>query len=177
MEDEIQKYFPLSISFPEELGLLCNWVETNRYPISGYFQLRAGDGQDFYWWFRSHKADERLALFGAGSDGSMYCIWKQDDGREPIVHLGSEGDEVKVLAGNMKDFIALLAIGYSEIGCEDMTKHPVKNEYLHPNFQSWVESEFGIEIPSVGLAIVKPAQESHQNFREWVNSICNEEAK
>jgi hypothetical protein len=87
MKDAIRRCFPSSIFFPTELGLLCDWAEANGDPpISDFFELRAGDGEDFYWWSRSHAADDRLALFGAGPDGSMYCIWNQDDGREPIVH-------------------------------------------------------------------------------------------
>jgi hypothetical protein len=175
MKDDIRRHFPSSISFPEELGLLCDWLEANGYPISGYFELRAGDGEDFYWWFRSHAADDRLALFGAGPDGSMYCIWKQDDGREPIVHLGSEGDALKVLAGNMRDFLALLAVGYGEIGHEDVAEPPARAEDINPDFRRWVESTLGIEIPNLGMAIVGPAQQDHQDFANWVNSLGQEE--
>ena len=52
MKNEIQKGFPATITFPVELGMLCDWLEKNGYPISGYFELRADDGEAIYWWFR-----------------------------------------------------------------------------------------------------------------------------
>ena len=125
MKGAIRKGFPPSIRFPEELGLLCDWTEQNGYPVSGSFELRADDGEAIYWWFRSHAADDRLAQFGAGADGSLYCVWKQADGREPIVHLGSEGDALMVLAGSIQEFITLLAVGDGEIGFEDLPAPPV----------------------------------------------------
>jgi hypothetical protein len=173
MKDAIQKGFPSSISFPEELGLLCDWTEQNGYPISGYFELRADDGEAIYWWFRSHAADDRLAQFGAGADGSLYCVWKQDDGREPIVHMGSEGDALMVLASNMKEFITLLAVGYGEIGFEDLSAPPESQDDVNPRFQRWVAETFAVTIPSTGRDIVARATSEHDDFKIFVDSITN----
>ena len=172
MKKAIQKGFPSSITFPSELGLLCEWTEKNGYPISGDFELRADDGEAIYWWFMSHAADDRLAQFGAGADGSLYCIWKQEDGREPIVHLGSEGDALMVLAGSMKEFIILLAIGYGELGFEDLSEPPEEAEGGNPTFQKWVKKTFGATIPKTGQEIVERAGRDHDDFAAFVAAIA-----
>ena len=171
MKNEILKGFLSAITFPVELGMLCDWLEKNGYPISGYFELRADDGEAIYWWFRSHAADDQLAQFGAGADGSLYCIWKQSDGREPIVHLGSEGDALIVLASNMKEFITLLAIGYGEIGFEDLSVPPQEEEDINPKFQKWVEDTFSVKIPATGGEIVDRATKAHEDFPAYVASV------
>jgi hypothetical protein len=173
MKSAIRKGFPPSIRFPEELGLLCDWTEQNGYPISGYFELRADDGEAIYWWFRSRAAVDRLAQFGAGADGSLYCIWKQADGREPIVHMGSEGDALMVLAGNMKEFITLLAVGYGEIGFEDLPVPPVSQDDVNLTFQNWVEETFAVTVPPTGRDIVDRATREHHDFKAFVDSISN----
>ena len=174
MKERIQKGFPSTIQFPEEFGLLCDWTKENGYPISGYFQLRADDGEAIYWWFWSHAADERLAQFGAGADGALYCIWKQEDGREPIVHLGSEGDALMVLAGDMKEFLTLLAIGYGELGFEDLSIPPQDQECIQPKFQSWVEETFQVKIPATGKEMVDRASSEHDDFAAFVASVPHE---
>ena len=175
MKDAIKAGFPATISFPEDLGLLCGWLEQNGYPISGDFELRADDGEAIYWWFRSHSADDRLAQFGAGPDGSLYCVWRQEDGREAIVHMGSEGDELKVLAHDIREFITLLAIGYEEIGFDDLSLPPSASDSINPHFQKWVEETFNAKIPTTGQAIVQRAAAEHDDFSVFVESIVNEE--
>ncbi|CAN5683166.1 hypothetical protein BH09VER1_BH09VER1_03260 [soil metagenome] len=171
MKNAIQKGFPPTVSFPPELALLCDWQSENGYPISGDFELRADDGEAIYWWFRSHAADDRLAQFGAGPDGSLYCVWKQDDGRESIVHMGSEGDELKVLAGNMKDFITLLAIGYGEVGFEDLSEPPAEGEGINPKFRGWAERTFKVSIPATGKEITERARLEHDDFQAFVAAV------
>jgi hypothetical protein len=174
MKDSIRAGFPSTISFPNELGLLCEWLDRNDYPISGDFELRADDGEAIYWWFRSHAADNRLAQFGAGPDGSLYCIWLQDDGRQPIVHMGSEGNRLKVLAGDMKEFITLLAVGYGELGFEDVSVPPVENEGINPVFQAWVEATFFVKIPKTGEQILRKATADFDNFEAFIASVPRE---
>lgn len=173
MKHAIYQGFPPTITFPEELTLLCEWTEKNGYPISGAFELRADDGDAIYWWFRTHAADDRLAQFGAGPDGSLYCIWKQDDGREPIVHMGSEGNELKVLAGNMKAFIVLLSIGYDDLGIDDLSVPPPENKSIHPSFQEWVIRTYDISIPTTGEEIMRKSRKEHDNFEAFVASISH----
>src|SRR5262245_50421868 len=128
--DELKRLFPTGIEFPEALRELCLWedrvppaktgfydfptyiLKLIRQPlpqvnkwISGYFRLTKDDYQSILHWFGSDAVSSRFAVFGSGPDGSIYAIWKQDDGRCPIVHLGSEGQNNFVLAGGMVDFL------------------------------------------------------------------------
>ena len=50
----------------------------------------------------------------SGRDQMVQCIalWLQDDGHCRVVHLGSEGQNLFVLARDMRDFLLLLAVGY-----------------------------------------------------------------
>ncbi|MCP3931190.1 MAG: hypothetical protein GY705_19065 [Bacteroidetes bacterium] len=175
MKDDIKKYFPEKIKFPDELEHLCDWVSENGYPISGYFELCADDGEWFYHWFGSHAADDKLALFGTGPDGSLYAVWLQGGGRQPIVHLGSEGDNLKVLAASMLQFIALLAIGYGEIGHDDLSKPPKEIDDVNPKFQNWVKDKYHIEIPQTGDQFVKQAIAEHDDFEAWVATVPSED--
>jgi len=45
IEEDIRRHFPSSIAFPDELAMLCDWLNKFGYPISGHFELRAGDGE------------------------------------------------------------------------------------------------------------------------------------
>jgi hypothetical protein len=173
MIESISKHFPTGIVIPSELKALCEWNEKNGYPISGYFELRSGDGDDFFYWFGSRHADSDLALFGAGGDGSMYCVWKQEDGRQPIVHLGSEGDELKVLAKDMEDFLRLLAVGYGDLGHEDTSLPPEDKEEINPTFQNWIKNELKLTIPETGDEIIKTAISTHDDFAAWVTTKTN----
>ncbi len=175
MKEAIRAGFPSTISFPEDLARLCDWTEANGYPISGDFELRADDGEAIYWWFRSHAVDDRLAQFGAGPDGSLYCIWRQDDGRQPIVHLGSEGDGLMVLARDMREFIILLAIGYEEIGFDDLESPPQDADGINREFQKWVEETFGVGIPAAGNELVERAGREQDDFAAFVNAIVSED--
>lgn len=172
MKELIRKGFPEGIEFPEELSMLCDWDSSKEgHVLSGGFELREGDADTMFYYFGGRRADTRLAQFGAGPDGSLYCIWKQDDGRQPIVHLGSEGDSLMVLASDMREFISILAIGYDEIGFEDLSAPPEDEDYVNPRFRNWVESTFGIEIPETAHGIVAKATEDHDDFPRFVESV------
>ena len=168
--EEIKNGIPDSIPCPKELGLLVNWVQQNGDPISGYFELRADDGDTMFYWFGFRDVETKLGQFGAGPDGSLYCFWDNGMGNYPIVHMGSEGNELKILASNFVDFLRLLAIGYDEIGFDDLSKPPVE-DCSNVTFQNWVTEEFGVSIPSVGSVITEPAQSANPDFEKWVDAV------
>lgn len=167
---DIKAYFPPQITFPVELAALCEWLGKYGYPISGDFELRAGDGNVFKHWFGTDSVSDRFGMFGAGPDGSIYAIWQCDDGKMPIVHLGSEGQNNFVLANDMLDFMRLLAIGYSEMGFDDLTVPPPPKE-VNPAFRNWVTSRFLVNIPALGSAVTLPAQAWNQDFQKWVSGV------
>ena len=68
-------------------------------------------------WFGSAapNIEDRLVPFArTGGDGSHAAFWLDDDRRQHIVHLGSEG-LVCLLGQTPLDFLRLIAIGYDEI--------------------------------------------------------------
>jgi hypothetical protein len=167
----LARSFPRSIPVPSELTALCDWVNDNGYPISGYFELCDHDDTTIRLWFGTEKAVGDLAQFGHGPDGSLYCFWNEGDGKTPIVHMGSEGQNNIVLASSFVDFLRLLAIGYDEIGFDDLDA-PAAGERMNPNFQSWVSKTFRVSIPDTGVKITRPAQTSHSDFQEWIEPRC-----
>jgi len=123
----------------------------------------------------------RLAIFiNTGGDGSQAGLWKNDEGRQVFVHVGSGSGStmVSTLADNPVDMLRLLAIGYQEL-CwpEEFTTPPTADEdgnYLPPTqFRKWVETSFGVTIPITASEIVSyPAEmgdeTSDDAFCRWI---------
>lgn len=171
--EEIRNGIPDAIPFPDELAALVGWLNENSYPISGYFELCADDGNTMSYWFGFRDVESRLGQFGAGPDGSLYCIWDDGHGSYPIVHMGSEGQENKVLALDFVGFLRLLAIGYGEIGFEDMSLPPVEDK-SNPRFTQWVTEVFKVSIPVCGAEIVEAAKIESHDFQSWINAVLEE---
>jgi hypothetical protein len=173
--NSLSKSFPAGIELPSAFRALCDWVAKNGYPISGYFELREHDDETIRCWFGCDAAVGDLAQFGAGADGSLYCLWRCPDGRTPIVHMGSEGDNNFVLAATPVDFLRLLAVGYDEIGFADFDAPPpvgTGESSVNRSLQQWVEDSFGVTVPQTGSEITRDAQASHDDFQAWINSRC-----
>ena len=167
----LRQSFPNSLSFPPELEQLCAWQEQHGYPISGDFQLQIDEEHDVIGnWFGTEEIVDRFGVFGAGPDGSLYAIWWQEDGRCPIVHLGSEGQNNFVLAEDMTQFLCLLAIGYREIGFDDLSATPQPHG-VNPAFQQWVTTTFNVTIPRTGSEITDPARQAHEDFQSWITRL------
>lgn len=172
--DEIKKGIPDNLEIPGELDSLVEWVEENGYPISGCFELRADDGDTMFYWFGFRDVEKLLGQFGAGADGSLYCIWDNGTGEFPIVHMGSEGDSLFVLAPNFVEFLRLLAVGYSEIGFEDLNLPPEEDE-SNEIFSEWVSETFDVEIPSIGSEVT--SKYSGPDFQKWVEESSRRYSK
>lgn len=164
----LQNTFPEKVGFPDALAQLCEWHEINGYPISGSFELYADMHDSIALWFGTSAVNDRFGVFGTGPDGSLYAIWHQDDGRQPIVHMGSEGQNNFVLALNFLEFLRLLAIGYDEIGFDDLSRPPSDAPNL--TFQRWVMETFAVSIPATGAKITNAAQEAHDDFQAWIDT-------
>jgi hypothetical protein len=168
---KIRNRFPAGIAVPPELESLCTWLAKHGYPISGGFELYADEHESIRHWFGTDAVNDRFGVFGTGPDGSLYAIWRQDDGRTPIVHMGSEGQNNFVLAGKMLDFLRLLAVGYDEIGFADLAAPP-DGDGVNPAFRRWVEETFRTRVPATGVEIRSPAQASHQDFQSWIDAVA-----
>lgn len=176
---KIIKGIPIRTDIPPEFEKLCSWTETNGYPISGYFSLRADDGDTMRYWLGFKNLSDRFGIFGASPDGSLYSFWIDDENKQKIVHLGSEGGELYVLADNFIDFLRLLAIGYDEIGFADLNMTiqewnseigQEKDKGFNTKFRGWVEKEFKVQIPDKGSEIVDV---NNTTFRDWIEEQIN----
>lgn len=170
-----EQTFPSGIAVPEALIFLRQWLDTHGYPISGCFELRADPHGSVRHWFGTDSIVDRFATFGAGPDGSPYAIWLQDDRRTPIVHMGSEGVNNFVLAPDFIQFLRLLAVGYEEIGFDDLSAPPT-GKGANPIFQDWVSKTFSVAIPATGSEITEPAKRDHEDFEAWIQRIVDDVA-
>ena len=171
---KIKEGIPSTITVPPELEKLCDWVEKNGYPISGSFELYSGDIKIIEHWFGHGKVLNRFGVFGTGPDDSLYSFWLDKNNNQKIVHLGSEGGQLYILAANFVDFLRLLAIGYDEIGFSDLTMSleewnktiEESEDYgKNPKFRNWVEREFQTIIPERGDEI---SSFQDKSFEAWV---------
>ncbi|KZN39332.1 hypothetical protein N480_00455 [Pseudoalteromonas luteoviolacea S2607] len=175
LQKTIQETLPDSMSIPEPLVKLFDWIESNGlaedtvigrvgylYPIEKMrnewtdSQRPGGTLIEFYaeaksddFYFVHKGVENRLRIFArTGGDGSVAAFWIDDNGEQKIVHIGSGSGSILacVLADDAVDFLRLIAIGYDEI-CwnEDFDKTP---------FESFKENEF----------TVKP----NLKFQDWV---------
>ena len=168
--DRIQAEFPQGVLMPNALRQLCDYLDSTDYPISGYMKLRP-EGEGLKFWFGPNSTAWRtLAGFGAGPDGSTLALWlyaSADASKAPVVHLGSEGDRLVVLANDIEEFLLLFGIGYNELGFDDLSLPPEEPESAE-GLRGWLESQFGLRPPMTGSEIVKRAQAHHPNFEAWV---------
>lgn len=169
--ERIQAEFPPDIVMPEELRRLCDLLDQIDYPISGYMKLRP-EGEGLKRWFGAgSEAWNLLAGFGAGPDGSTLALWLyagRDPSIAPVVHLGSEGDAMSVLADNIRDFLCLFGIGYGELGYDDLGQPPEEPETAE-RLRKWLMSGLGIVPPATGIELVSRARSRHPDFEKWVH--------
>lgn len=169
--DNIEAEFPPGIKMPADLRRLCDFLDRTDYPLSGYMRLRP-EGEALKAWFgNGSDAWCQLAGFGSGPDGSILALWLYagtDPSRAPVVHLGSEGGHGKVIADNIRDFLVLFGIGYSELGIDDLSKPAVEPESA-ALLRKWLAAEFAIRCPETGITLVQRAQACHPDFARWVH--------
>jgi hypothetical protein len=114
----------------------------------------------------------RFAAFGQSSDDSIFAVWKQDDGRMPVVYLG-EGGTAKIITESIDDFIDLLAIGYRCVESDDITIEPIyddtetKAHFNNKVFREFYTNTFKKEIATTGIAINKRAL-TCDNLFDWL---------
>jgi hypothetical protein len=139
--------------------------------LSGYFELFENGRDVISAWIDREEAQKKLAMFGMSSDGGLYCIWQQDNGKQPIVYIGS-GQDARVFAKDIQDFITLLAIGYNDICSADLSQPPEDASLINPKFQAWVAQGLNVNVPATGQQIVDVALEESDNIYEWLVANC-----
>ncbi|WP_157201762.1 hypothetical protein [Massilia sp. Root335] len=150
------------------------------------------DPADTAQWTKSDdpEVNDRLAIFlRTGGDGSWAGLWRDDNGQQRIVHLGSGSGSVMlcVLAENIEDLLRLLAIGYDEHCWPDqfeLTPDEVRedeyddDDYPPPPqlFQNYVKNILGLSIPArgsevVGKTVSMDESESDDDFWNWLKRL------
>ncbi|HEY7312500.1 MAG TPA: hypothetical protein VH643_24260 [Gemmataceae bacterium] len=102
--------------------------------------------------------------------GSLIALWfyrEMDPAQAPVVNLGSEGEDNIVLATNIREFLKLLGIGYSEFG-----PHYVNGEPDDPDsaaeLRDWLVEEYDMTIPATAKPILAKARKSHPDIGAWI---------
>lgn len=106
------------IIVPQAFDDFFNWTllqkeEENSNFISGNFEWRSNKNESIMRFFGVDVSD-RFGVFGAGSMGNLYAFWIDDENKQKIVHLGSEGDNLLVLGNNFVEFLQYLSVGYAD---------------------------------------------------------------
>jgi hypothetical protein len=170
LAERVKIGFPKAIEFPEILTQLCIWHEreNSSKTVSGYFEFFEGDRSVIDAWVSQESAQNRFGMFGMSVDGGLYCVWVQDDGKQPVIYLGS-GQSARVLAKDVEDFLVLLAIGYDEVCFAAPPEHPPEDPArINPQFQAWVRQTLTRDIPITGQTIVATAMNEYDDLFEWL---------
>jgi hypothetical protein len=162
------------IPLPESFGKVCDWIDANNYytTLSGLFELNDNGKGTMSHWISSEKISQRFAVFGSLPNGDMVAIWLQDDGRMPIIIIG-EGARSDVIAKDMDDFIALLAIGYYEFWGADISEAVVweseeqQEQFNNKEFQEFYKKTFSKDLILNGSSILEGIK-TCDDVREWL---------
>lgn len=175
-EAEFLGNFPEGTDIPELLRELLEFQNQERDWYSGHFELDAFTFGKPAWFGGDRDASEQFAVFGHGPDGSLYALWLYE-GRSlataPVVFLGSEGTDCGVIANDLGDFMALLAIGSGELGFEiswgEVSEARPPAGRLR-EFRSWLADRFGISAPSDPSPLVRLARNNHPDLTSWLDA-------
>ena len=171
LAEQVASNFPTGITMPDPIRALCEYLEKHDYPLSGCFEISTiGDGDMQAWFPNDSEMQNRFAVFGRGSTGSVYALWLQgrDPNNSPIVVLGSEG-ELLVLATDAIQFCRLLGCGYDELEWDNLTE-PSPAWGDTKILREWLGERFEIEFSKTGENIVDAAKKRYPNFTSFVQS-------
>ncbi|GGN87504.1 hypothetical protein GCM10010112_70230 [Actinoplanes lobatus] len=204
---------PAGFDLPEPLRLLFEWVGRQGFVVTGRDGDLYGSISRDAWvgtrvelrgftadqtasyvasWFGTTTGDPGARLWPfaqTGGEGSMAALWRDDDGRTRIVHLGSGSGSMMtcVLADNGLDFLRLLAIGYRAICWNAEFGAPPQpagedHEIVNAPYRDWLRRTFGeqVTIPETALEVVpEPAEMGDPGTRDpfcrWVDTVLDTE--
>jgi len=178
---------PRTMSMPDEFEALFDWIQTNGFvkaserfsgdllgmlgppegPHQGttiLFRVETPEQarQSGEAWFGDNASDiaDRLVPFArTGGDGSYAAFWIDDNGRQQIVHLGSEGT-AGILTSTPLDFLRLLGIGYEEIAgdCLEGPNEPPADDgsrlIVNEAYRSWLLQRYATTIPRSASEVI-----------------------
>ena len=169
--EQIEATFPLGHRLPEPIVSICQFLETNGYPISGCFELSLIGMNDLKGWFPDRpEVYQQFLPFGRGACGDVYALWLHGSGVQPdtapVVMFGSEG-ELLVLASSALEFCRLLCLGYSEIGLDDPSSAPSDFAETEP-FRRYILERYSFTLPETAAPIMAAAKASAPSFADFV---------
>jgi hypothetical protein len=89
------------------------------------------------------------------------------------VFLGSEGTDNCLLAGSLRDFFALLAIGADELGFAASWGNVEQADPPAPRlnaFRLWLDKSFGIVVPEAPNDLIASARATYPDFEAWISA-------
>jgi hypothetical protein len=172
-EEEFLRNFPVGVSIPPVLRELLTFQNKELEWYSGYFRLdKWAFGAPH--WFGDRKAAEQFVVFGCGPDGSLYALWMYPSRtveNAPVVFLGSEGTDCGLIAGDLQQFLSLLAVGAGELGFEiswaEVSEQNPPAKRLQ-EFRDWLRTSFDITKSENPLSLVAAARAEHPDFAAWL---------
>lgn len=171
---QVQSNFPPNVVLPRPIYVLCNYLDTYGYPISGCFEVNTR-GDDAESWFPGDSSmQDQIAVFGNSSTGSTYALWlsqTKNANEAPVVMLGAEG-EFKALATSSAEFCRLLGCGYDELEWDDLSAPP-KCWAETKRLRDWIQQHLQITSPKTGHEIAAAASGYTTPFAEWVTKWQN----
>jgi nucleoside-diphosphate-sugar epimerase len=171
---DYQRNFPPDVAVPNMLRALLGFQNGSRNWYSDHFELVTWEYGQPAWFGGDCTAARQFIVFGHGPDGSLYALWLYP-GRTaadaPVVFLGSEGTDCSLLAGDLGEFLSLLAIGADELGFAvsggEIAEANSPAARLS-EFREWLRASFGIMPSDRPRAVVFEARTRHPDFGAWL---------
>lgn len=161
---------------PAELERAWVWLEQNGYGSDAPdgFDLGISHDEDSLFSFTSRgslagwlEADDsgHTAVLPIAEDegsGATIALWRHE-GEVLAVLLGS-GGERGVLAGDVRELLTLLAIGYEEISGFTLGAEPEETVDVSA-YRAWIEGTLGVDVPAAWSALSDGPGDA---FGEWL---------
>jgi hypothetical protein len=133
---------------------------------AGFAFERSGTAGAAAWFPRGQKARAReLHVFGHSDTGSLFALWTAGSAplsKAPVAMLGDEG-EVRIVAGDIAEFFALLALGV-DFALDDYDR-PLSPAKRHASFVRFLK-EAGIALPKHPARVVAAARLAHPGLAD-----------
>ena len=156
---------PPAFQMPEEFLALAEWTEKQGFTGVGGNYIVDPEAEEHCMvylngsvrvpWPADYLPDpDRLwSVAASGSDGSEFCLWIDNEGRQQVVHHGSgSGSTLWAVLPSALSVLRLLAVGYEEPCYNDEWAEPPHEDSsaLAP-YRKWLQETWGQTTPHTGL--------------------------
>jgi hypothetical protein len=178
LKQKVAQNFTEGMKVPTSWEKVLDWISKNPHTvIGGLFEVNENSNEMLpHWLDPKGKAIKSLAVIGENAAQDIFCIWQKDKKTLPVIWIGEAGI-ARIIAENIDDFIALLAVGYYEIEQGDYSKPPefdAATEHLrNGEFQAFFRRTFKKEVEKTGTEIVARISTTHEEFFHW---LCDNDA-